>query len=91
MNLSENKQDAIERVCRILGAILTKNSLERLLNIKAVDPERYYKIEEALLHSFNNGAMSIPDEVFFKILQNTEHKKKTLVYSRRSALLDFDE
>lgn len=72
--------------------ILSEGAWSRLCNLKAVDLERYYKIEQILYGvSKSGGTRKITDEEFLKIIQTTEKPVKKFVYRSRSDLFDdFD-
>lgn len=87
----EAKREMGERIREITSRLLSTSSLERLLNIKMVDTERYYKIENMLLTAHQNGALTVSDADFLLMLQQTEKKKKQVVYNRKSSILDLDD
>lgn len=87
----EEKRGIGERIALIIASVLEKNSLERLMNIKAVDIERYYKIEPLILDHYRKGRGKISEDMFFDILKATEQEKKRVVYTRRTDVLDLDD
>lgn len=87
----ESKRDLGERVRELISRLLSISSLERLHNIKMVDTERYYRIENMLLTAHQSGAPAVSDEDFLHMLQQTEKKKKHVVYNRKSSILDLDD
>ncbi|KAI5184757.1 programmed cell death protein 5 [Nematocida homosporus] len=86
-----DKQAVAERIELALASLLSKESLARLINIKAVDLERYYRIEGILLSKQSQGVSSINDYQFKQILQSTEKQKQTLIYTRKSPMFDLDD
>ncbi|EHY66892.1 hypothetical protein NEAUS04_0160 [Nematocida ausubeli] len=82
----EQKENITEKIVR---HILSKESLTRLLNIKAVDLERYYKIEGLLCDIYRTQhVQEISNEDFLKIIKQTEKQKTTFVYRSRTSIMD---
>ncbi|KAI5188516.1 programmed cell death protein 5 [Nematocida sp. AWRm77] len=91
MQEASEKKEVGERISDVISYLLSKESFERLQNIKMVDMERYYQIEKILLDVYRRGAQSIDSAQFLSILQSTEKKKSTIIYSRRASTLDLDD
>lgn len=87
---SSDKKETGERIAVIISQLLSKDSFERLLNIKLVDMERYYQIEAILLDRYRRGGQAVDTPQFLQILHSTEKQKSTVTYSRRSSTLDLD-
>ncbi|KAI5125599.1 hypothetical protein NEPAR04_0133 [Nematocida parisii] len=89
MTTGEERQQKENVTEQIVRNMLSKESLTRLLNIKAVDLERYYKIEELLYKIYTTQRIyQVTDEEFLNVIKQTEKPKKTFVYRSRTGLMD---
>ncbi|KAH9386414.1 programmed cell death protein 5 [Nematocida major] len=80
------KQNVIEEA---VIEMVSAEAWSRLCNLKAVDLERYYKIEQLLYKVYiSRNAQKISDKEFLSIMQSTEKPKQTFVYRTRVDLMD---